>query len=157
MIYLDNSSTTHKKPIRVILNTLKGLYYQYIEAQENILIRCLTGSAVIKIVDIRPESKTYRKVITVNLSAERCEYLYIPYGFAHGFLTTSDETYLLYKSDNYYFEKSTKVINCFDKHLNITWPGENYIMSAKDKYAPCVNVIEEEYFGNMERGEQDDE
>jgi len=138
-------------------NTLKGLYYQEIEAQESILVRCLTGSVLMKIVDIRPESRTYRKVITVKLSSENCEYVYIPYGMAHGILTTSDNTYLLYKSDNFYFEKSTKVLNCFDKHLNIEWPDVQYIMSAKDKYAPCVNVIEEGYFYDMDRRAQDEE
>ena len=127
-------------------NTLKGMYFQEERNKETILIRCLTGKVLIKVIDVRPESATYRKVVSVELSAEKCQYLLIPYGFAHGFLSLEENTCLQYKSDQMYFAKCTKVLNCFDPRLGLVWPEEEYILSAADRYALGISDLESEYF-----------
>ena len=127
----DNHSFSHKGVIR-------GLHYQEFPSEQGKLVRCIRGKIFDVLVDIRPDSKTFSKWSGVILSAENFYQLWIPEGFAHGFLVVSEEAEILYKTTNYWDASNEKTIIWNDPYLNIKWPLEinnifNPIVSAKDR------------------------
>lgn len=116
---------------------LRGLHYQLEPYAQGKLVRCVFGEVFDVAVDIRKSSPTFGKWVGVNLSAENKRQLWIPEGFAHGFLVLSDTAEFVYKTTNYYHPTSDRGIIWNDIHLNINWPGgNNYILSAKDIKQP---------------------
>ncbi|WP_299811338.1 dTDP-4-dehydrorhamnose 3,5-epimerase [uncultured Shewanella sp.] len=118
-------------------NVLRGLHYQTLQPQGK-LIRVTAGSIFDVAVDIRKDSKTYGHWFGQVLSAENRLQMYIPPGFAHGFLTLSDHADIIYKCTDYYAPEHERCIAWNDARLNIQWPlekGVEPILSEKDKKA----------------------
>lgn len=122
----DNHSKSSK-------GVLRGLHYQLPPFAQGKLVRCVVGEVFDVAVDIRKDSETFGKWVGVNLSAENKRQLWIPEGFAHGFLTLSDTAEFLYKTTNYYNPEMERGIIWNDPMLSIEW-GEplNIVLSNKD-------------------------
>jgi len=114
---------------------LRGLHFQIPPFEQGKLIRVLSGEIFDVAVDIRIRSKTFGKWVGINLSDKNKKQLWIPPGFAHGFLVLSGKADIVYKTTNYYAPKFEKCINFNDPKLNIEWPSinEEIILSDKDK------------------------
>lgn len=111
---------------------LRGLHYQIRQPQGK-LVRVVSGEVFDVAVDIRRNSQTFRKWVGVRLSAENKRQLWIPEGFAHGFLVISDFAEFLYKATNYYAQEHERCIIWNDPVLNIDWPIEGSpVLSPKD-------------------------
>jgi dTDP-4-dehydrorhamnose 3,5-epimerase len=124
-----------------IKNTLRGLHYQIEPFQQSKLVRCISGEILDVAVDIRKGSKTYGKYISATLSSENKNMLYIPKGFAHGFLVTSDYAEVIYKVDNYYSRNHERGIIWNDETIGIRWPIDTPIISEKDGSWPKLQDI----------------
>ncbi len=125
----DNESLSHK-------GVLRGLHYQKPPYQQGKLVRVVNGAVIDVVVDIRPESKTFGRHFQVELSSDNHLMLWIPPGFAHGFLTLKDDTIFLYKVSAYYNPQSESGIIYNDPQLNIDWKISNPVVSEKDKILP---------------------
>lgn len=126
----DNHSKSSK-------GVLRGLHYQLPPMAQGKLVRVVQGEVFDVAVDIRKSSPTFGQWVGVLLSAENKRQLWIPEGFAHGFLTLSDTAEFLYKTTNYYSPKDEGCITWNDSSLAIKWPDiNNIIVSAKDQAAP---------------------
>ncbi|EPJ3899491.1 dTDP-4-dehydrorhamnose 3,5-epimerase [Proteus mirabilis] len=131
----DNHSKSSK-------GVLRGLHYQKAPHAQGKLVRCVHGEVFDVAVDIRPESNTYGKWVSAILSAKNKRQLWIPEGFAHGFLVLSDEAEFLYKATNFYHPKSESNIIWNDPYLNIVWPiKDRPTLSEKDKTGICFNKL----------------
>lgn len=119
---------------------LRGLHYQCGEHAQAKLVRVLTGEVIDIAVDIRPNSETYGQSFSILLTAENRKQLYIPRGFAHGFIVLSDTATFFYKCDNLYNKESEGGIIYNDPTLNIDWgmPETEFIISEKDKVLPTI-------------------
>ena len=112
--------------------TLRGLHYQIGEAAEAKLVCCVAGALWDVIVDLRPESQTYRKHFGTELSARNAQALYLPRGVAHGFLTLEEDTVAFYQASNFYYGHLERGLRYDDPQLSIRWPREVSIVSDKD-------------------------
>lgn len=122
----DNHSRSAK-------NVLRGLHYQ-IQQPQGKLVRVVEGSVFDVAVDLRKSSKTFGKWVGVHLSAKNKQQLWIPAGFAHGFLVLSDYAEFLYKTTEFYAPQHERCIIWNDPDLKITWSlQEEPVLSAKDK------------------------
>lgn len=129
----DNESKSVK-------GVLRGLHYQLPPFEQTKLVRVIKGCILDIAVDIRKGSQTFGKHVAIELSEENKQQLYIPPGFAHGFVVLSDEAIFSYKVDNYYNQNSEKGIYYADTFLQIDWkfPLEDVIVSGKDKNQPTI-------------------
>ncbi len=133
---------------------LRGLHYQLPPFAQSKLVRVIKGKVLDVVVDIRKNSKTFGEKVIVTLSEENKHQLFIPKGFAHGYLTLTDDTIFCYKVDAYYNQKSERGIYFNDPELAIKWnyPTDELIISEKDKvqvpfnkadlFEPTFNVYE---------------
>ena len=121
----DNESCSRK-------GVLRGLHFQNPPHAQGKLVRVVKGRVLDVAVDIRKNSSTYGQYISVELSALNHEMLWIPPGFAHGFLSLEDDTIFLYKCTNNYNKESEGGLLWNDESLNINWGIENPIVSEKD-------------------------
>lgn len=121
----DNHSKSSK-------GVLRGLHYQMPPNAQGKLVRVASGEVLDVAVDIRQDSRTFGKWFSIKLSAENKKQLWIPAGFAHGFLTLSDSAEFLYKTTDYYAPQSERCILWCDSQLNIDWGTENPQVSQKD-------------------------
>lgn len=129
----DNHSKSTK-------GVLRGLHYQLEPYAQGKLVRCVVGEVFDVAVDIRKSSPTFGKWVGVNLSAENKRQLWIPEGFAHGFLVLSETAEFVYKTTNYYHPESDRGIIWNDSFINIQWPyDECIILSDKDKHQPGLS------------------
>lgn len=112
---------------------LRGLHYQDAPFEQGKLVRCVSGEVFDVAVDIRKESPTYGEWFGVILSGENNKQLWIPPGFAHGFLTLSEYAEFLYKTTEYYSPDHERCIKWDDADLKIEWPIMEYIISDKDQ------------------------
>ncbi|MCL4156871.1 UNVERIFIED_CONTAM: hypothetical protein GTU68_044835 [Idotea baltica] len=124
----DNESLSHK-------GVLRGLHFQSPPHAQAKLVRVITGSVLDVVVDLRKDSATYGKHFKQILSSKNKIQLYVPKGFAHGFLVLEDDTIFSYKCSDYYKKESEKAILWNDKTLNIDWKIKTPIISEKDKIA----------------------
>ncbi len=129
----DNQSFSTK-------GVLRGLHYQTGEHAQAKLVRVLDGEVLDIAVDIRPNSSTYGEIVSVFLSAENKNQLFIPRGFAHGFVVLSDTATFFYKCDNFYNKESEAGIFYNDPELNIDWQflEDQVLVSDKDKLLPTL-------------------
>ncbi|QNQ21000.1 dTDP-4-dehydrorhamnose 3,5-epimerase [Kosakonia sp. SMBL-WEM22] len=119
---------------------LRGLHYQLEPYAQGKLVRCVVGEVFDVAVDIRKDSPTFAKWVGVNLSAENKRQLWIPEGFAHGFLVLSETAEFVYKTTNYYHPESDRGIIWNDKNINIEWPLQYPpILSKKDLQHNMLN------------------
>lgn len=118
---------------RSVKGVLRGLHYQEAPFAQGKLVRCVSGEVFDVAVDIRKGSLTYGQWVGVVLSEENNKQLWIPPGFAHGFLTLSQYAEFLYKTTDYYSPTHERCIKWNDKDLNIEWPQMEYIISEKDQ------------------------
>lgn len=129
----DNHSKSSK-------GVLRGLHYQLAPHAQGKLVRCVVGEVFDVAVDIRKNSHTFGQWVGVNLSAENKRQLWIPEGFAHGFVTLSDTAEFLYKTTNYYAPQSEGSIRWDDPQVGIEWPIEGEVsLSKKDQAAVSFN------------------
>lgn len=115
--------------------TLRGLHLQTGEHAQAKLVRVLSGSVLDVVVDLREGSETFKKVFSLELSAENKKQIFIPRGFAHGFIVLSESAEFFYKVDNYYCKEAEFGIIYNDPSLNINWivPENKILLSDKDK------------------------
>ena len=113
-------------------STLRGLHYQIQHAQGK-LVRVIAGEVFDVAVDIRKNSPTYGKHISVELSEENKSILYIPEGFAHGFCVLSEEAEVLYKCSSLYNSETEHTISWDDPDIEVYWPVSNPLLSDRDK------------------------
>ncbi len=128
----DNQSFSSQK------GTLRGLHYQLNPKCQAKMVRCTKGTILDVAVDIRKGSPMYKKWVAVELSSENKKQLFIPRGFAHGFLTLTDDVEVQYKADNYYAPECDGNIRFDDPEFGINWGDGKFILSEKDKNAPFL-------------------
>ncbi len=129
----DNQSFSAQK------GTLRGLHYQLNPMCQAKLLRCTRGEILDVAVDIRQGSPQYAQWVGVKLSAENKKQLFIPRGFAHGFITLTDNVEVQYKADNYYAPECDGNIRWDDPAIGVEWGMEPVILSDKDRTAPLLH------------------
>ena len=121
-----------------VKGTLRGLHYQLNPMCQAKLLRCTRGEILDVAVDIRRGSPQYAAWVSVKLSAENKKQLFIPRGFAHGFITLTDDVEVQYKADNYYAPECDGNIRWDDPEIGVDWGMEPVILSDKDRTAPLL-------------------
>ena len=129
---------------RSVKGVLRGLHYQLSPHAQAKLVRCVQGEVFDVAVDIRRGSASFGKWVGVHLSAENKRQLWIPEGFAHGFVTLSESADFLYKTTHYYAAQSERAILWNDPELAIDWPlaGITPQLSAKDMQAKSFRMAD---------------
>ena len=130
----DNISVSKK-------NVIRGIHFQAPPYAQGKLVRVLKGKAIDIAVDIRKNSPTYGKHISVEISEYNNKMLWIPEGFAHGFVALEENTLFSYKCTNYYNSASEGAILWNDTQLNIDWKVKSPILSEKDKISQKFNTF----------------
>jgi dTDP-4-dehydrorhamnose 3,5-epimerase len=124
----DNQSCSKK-------NVIRGLHFQAPPYAQGKLVSVIKGKVIDVAVDIRKNSPTYGKHVSIELSSENKLMLWIPEGFAHGFVALEDDTIFSYKCTNYYNKESEGTLQWNDPDLQIDWTIDKEILSEKDKVA----------------------
>ena len=124
----DNESLSNK-------GVLRGLHFQKPPYSQGKLVRVISGSVLDVVVDLRKDSPTYGKHYKHILTGKHKEQLYIPEGFAHGFLVLEDDSIFSYRCTNYYHAASEVSLSWNDPTININWQIEDPIISEKDQNA----------------------
>jgi dTDP-4-dehydrorhamnose 3,5-epimerase len=134
----DNQSQSTK-------GVLRGLHFQLGEHAQAKLVRVLDGIVLDVAVDVRPNSKTFGEHVAIELTAANETQLFVPRGFAHGFVVLSDTATFFYKCDNYYNKLSEGGIIYNDPTIGINWqlPSEDLLLSEKDLLLKNLNDISE--------------
>ena len=130
---------------------LRGLHFQTNPYPQSKLVRCISGEIFDVAVDLRKQSPTFGNWISSNLSSENLNQLWIPDGFAHGFLTLSEIALVQYKVTNYWSKECEKSLIWNDKEVDIDWPLElsddfEIKLSEKDEIAPTFHEISKSNF-----------
>ena len=134
----DNHSKSSK-------GVLRGLHYQASPYGQAKLVRCAKGRIYDVAVDIRPDSETFGQYVKVELSEENKQMLYIPIGFAHGFVALTDDVEILYKASGEYAPQADRGVLWNDKDINIDWEIDfEPLLSEKDKIQPRLREINKE-------------
>ena len=120
---------------------LRGLHFQKEPYAQAKIVRCIGGEIYDVAVDLRKNSPTFGKYVGVNLSEENKYQLYIPRGFAHGFLVLSDDAEVIYKVDNVYAPSYEGGLIWNDSNVNVKWPNNNPILSEKDQKWPTLKEL----------------
>ena len=128
----DNHSFSAQK------GTLRGLHFQLDPKAQTKLVRCTKGKILDVAVDLREGSPTYKEWIAVELTEENKKQLLIPKGFAHGFLTLTDDVEVQYKVDEYYSPENDRSIRFDDPEIGVVWDIDSPILSDKDLNAPLL-------------------
>jgi dTDP-4-dehydrorhamnose 3,5-epimerase len=116
--------------------TLRGMHYQQAPYGEAKLVRCVRGALHDVIIDLRPHSPTYKQYFGVELSAENRSALYVPEGFAHGFLTLEDDTEVFYQMSQFYSAAHSRGLRWDDPAFGISWPAAVRVISERDRAYP---------------------
>lgn len=144
-ITVDFDQDNHSKST---YGVLRGLHYQLNPSAQGKLVRCIRGAVFDVAVDIRRNSPTFGQWVGYELSEDNKHILYIPVGFAHGFLTLSESAELAYKSTHEYVAKDDRGILYNDPAINIAWPKIDtpYILSDKDQRQPLLALAEINFY-----------
>lgn len=124
--------------------TLRGMHYQLMPAAEAKVVRCIRGALWDCIIDLRPQSATYGKWFGATLSAENRTMMYVPRGFAHGFITLTDDVEAFYLVSAFYAPEQERGVRWDDPSFAIEWPRQPVEFSAKDGGWPSFDP---EYHG----------
>jgi dTDP-4-dehydrorhamnose 3,5-epimerase len=116
--------------------TLRGMHYQAPPHEEAKLVRCTMGAIYDVIVDMRPSSTSYLQSFGAELSAENHRALYVPEGFAHGFLTLTDQSEVCYQMSEFYAPQAARGLRWNDPLLAIAWPEPVAVISERDRTYP---------------------
>jgi dTDP-4-dehydrorhamnose 3,5-epimerase len=127
-----NLSHNHRR------GTMRGMHYQLPPATETKFIRCVRGAIYDVIVDMRPDSPTYRQHVGVELSADNAKALYVPGMFAHAYLTLEDDSGVIYQVGEYYTPGQERGLRYDDPALGIEWPIPVEVVSDKDRSWPLL-------------------
>lgn len=115
---------------------LRGMHFQAAPHQEAKLVQCIRGSIYDVIIDLRPASPTYKEYMGATLTAEAHNMLYIPEGFAHGFITLEDDTEIFYQMSEFYTPASGRGFRWDDSAFQIMWPEQPSVISDRDANYP---------------------
>jgi dTDP-4-dehydrorhamnose 3,5-epimerase len=118
------------------IGTLRGMHYQVEPHQETKLVRCTSGAIYDVIVDLRPQSPTFKRWIAAELTAENGRMLYVPTDFAHGFITLENNTAVHYLVSEFYRPGAERGVRWNDPAFAIKWPRPVEVISAKDAAWP---------------------
>ena len=113
--------------------TLRGMHYQMPPFAEGKLVRCTSGAIYDVVLDLRPDSPTFKEWIALTLTAENHNMAYIPEGCAHGFLTLADDTEVFYQMSQVYNAESARGVRWNDPAFGIAWPAEVTVISERDR------------------------
>lgn len=128
------------------LGVLRGMHYQTSPYAQGKLVRCVTGEVYDVAIDLRKNSPTFKKHFGIILSATNFRQMWIPEGFAHGFMVMSETAEFLYKTTNYYHPSSERCLRWDDPDINIRWPEVNeVIISEKDKNGKFLAEINDDF------------
>lgn len=128
-----NDSLSFKK------GTLRGMHYQLPDSAEVKIVRCIKGALYDVIVDIRPDSTTFKQWCGVELSEKNRCMMYVPRGFAHGYITLEDNTEIIYFVSSEYSPDKERGISYSDPAIGIQWPIAHSDISVKDENWPDIN------------------
>ncbi len=136
----DNQSVSH-------FGVLRGLHFQFGKMAQAKLVRVIQGKVLDIVVDIRENSKTFGKSFSIILDDENHEQLFVPRGFAHGFITLSEKSIFAYKCDNYYDTTFESGIIYNDATLRLDWhlSKEDFIISEKDLQLPTFEEFQKRF------------
>jgi dTDP-4-dehydrorhamnose 3,5-epimerase len=126
---INNSLSVHK-------GTLRGMHYQLAPRAETKVVRCIRGALYDVILDLRDGSPTFAHSFGAELSAENRRMMYVPKGFAHGFLTLVDDTEAIYFVDEFYSPEHERGVRYNDPRFKLPWPAAPAVISGKDKSLP---------------------
>lgn len=122
--------------LNVRKGTLRGIHWQAAPFAEAKLVRCTAGAIYDVVLDLRPQSATFKQWFATELNAEnRCS-LYVPEGCAHGFLTLADNSEVLYYMSEFYHPEASRGVRWNDPAFGIIWPREVEVMSERDRSYP---------------------
>ncbi|MBO6787711.1 MAG: dTDP-4-dehydrorhamnose 3,5-epimerase [Rhodospirillales bacterium] len=121
---------------RSVKRTLRGLHYQLAPFAQGKLVRVLSGVILDVAVDVRPQSPTFKKWVSAELSDDNKHQLWVPAGFAHGFLVLSETADVAYKCTAVYAPEHERAIIWNDPDIGIDWPTTDPVLSDKDAIAP---------------------
>jgi dTDP-4-dehydrorhamnose 3,5-epimerase len=113
--------------------TLRGMHYQLAPKAETKLVRCIRGALHDVILDLRPGSPTFGKSYGADITAENRRMMYVPKGFAHGFITLADDTEAFYFVDEFYAPEQERGVRWNDPRFGIAWPIAPQVLSDKDR------------------------
>ncbi|MGE5522714.1 MAG: dTDP-4-dehydrorhamnose 3,5-epimerase [Rhodospirillaceae bacterium] len=132
-VQINNSLSSSK-------GTLRGMHYQLPPAAEVKVVRCVKGALFDVIVDLRPDSPTFRRAFGAELTAENRRMMYVPRGFAHGFVTLTDNVEAFYLVSAFYSPENERGLRFNDPAVEIEWPIEPVEISDKDRKWPDLNA-----------------
>lgn len=132
----DNRSYSAKKGV------IRGLHFQRQPHTQAKLLTCLRGRILDVAVDLRKASPTYKQWIAVELTEENKKQLFIPKGFAHGFVTLTDNVEIMYKCDDFYAPETDSGIRFDDPDIGVDWGISDPILSEKDQNAPYLRELD---------------
>ena len=129
IVQMNNSLSSQR-------GTLRGIHYQLAPKAEAKTFRCVRGSLFDVVVDLRPDSPTFLKHFSVELTGENRKMVHVPQGCANSFLTLQDDTEIIYFTSEFYSPENERGIRYNDPKLGIVWPMEPLVISDKDKNHP---------------------
>lgn len=112
------------------------MHYQVAPYEEAKIVQCLRGAIYDVIIDLRPDSATFKQWVAVELTADNRKMLYIPEGIAHGFQTLEDDTEVFYQMSEFYHPECARGVRWDDSAVGIKWPIAEGILSTKDRSYP---------------------
>ena len=125
-------------------NVLRGMHFQTKEYAHDKLVSCLSGKVLDVIVDLRINSEYYKNVISLELDSRNPHSLYIPTGFAHGFVSLQDNSLMQYLTSRVYNQSFDQGVHW--KSINFNWPNEEYLVSERDSNHPYIEDLKCEFF-----------
>jgi dTDP-4-dehydrorhamnose 3,5-epimerase len=140
---IGNITFVQENESKSVYGALRGLHYQLPPFAQSKIVKVVEGKVLDIAVDLRKNSPFFGKYVSVELSEENKKQLFIPQGFAHGFVTLSEYAIFQYKADNYYSRESEAGIIYNDEKLNIDWQidADNIKISDKDNLLPSFNDV----------------
>ena len=143
---IDNNFIQDNHSYSKEVGTLRGMHFQIGEFAQSKLIRCIRGRLMDICVDLRKDSPTFLQWDAIELSEENKLQLFVPKGFAHGFVTLTENVEIMYKVDAFYSKEHDSGIRYDDPQLNIAWqsilPNVEFILSDKDKQLKLLRELE---------------
>lgn len=135
VVQCNTSFNVHK-------GTLRGIHYQAAPYPEAKVVRCTMGAIYDVVVDLRPQSPTFKDWIGVTLTAANRHMLYVPEGCGHGFLTLEDDTEVFYQMSEFYHPELARGVRWNDPAFRIVWPAEVVVISERDRTYPNLEELQ---------------